>query len=151
MRSGDVATTAGPPRAGTPAAPRGLGRCLVGGFYLVMAGVHLGIVAVDPQTYAPFADHALFPFVRDGWGSIVMAAPAFWGLCLMALEITLGTLLLVGGRAARWGWTGVIAFHLLLMLFGFAFWIWCIPALALLVPLARHDLRAAHRPGARAG
>jgi hypothetical protein len=59
---------------------------------------------VDPQTYDAFADHALFPFVRAGWQQIVMAQPAFWGSCLMAGEIVLGTLLLVGGRAARWGW-----------------------------------------------
>lgn len=136
---GGVATLpeSAPPRH----AHRGLGRSLVGGLFLVMGGVHLGIVSVDPQTYDPFADHPLFPFVHDGWQSIVMAHPAFWGLCLMAGEITLGTLLLVGGRAARWGWIGVIAFHLLLMLFGFYFWVWCIPALALLVLLAGHDLR----------
>lgn len=136
---GGVATLpeSAPPRH----AHRGLGRSLVGGLFLVMGGVHLGIVSVDPQTYDPFADHPLFPFVHDGWQSIVMAHPAFWGLCLMAGEITLGTLLLVGGRAARWGWIGVIAFHLLLMLFGFYFWVWCIPALALLVLLARQDLR----------
>lgn len=142
---GGVATL--PESAPSTHAHRGLGRSLVGGFFLVMGGVHLGIVSVDPQTYDPFADHPLFPFVHDGWQSIVMAHPAFWGLCLMAGEITLGTLLLVGGRAARWGWVGVIAFHLLLMLFGFFFWVWCIPAVALLVLLARHDLRASAATG----
>ncbi|HET7433014.1 MAG TPA: hypothetical protein VFJ89_16010 [Nocardioides sp.] len=134
-------------QTGTTRARRGLGRSLVGGFFLVMGGVHLGIVAVDPQTYAPFADHPLFPFVHDGWHGIVMAHPAFWGLCLMAGEITLGTLLLVGGRAARWGWAGVIAFHVLLMLFGVYFWVWCIPALVLLVVLARRDLAPPADPG----
>jgi hypothetical protein len=135
-----------PVAVGTTGGRRALGRSLVGGFYLVMAGVHLGIVSVDPQTYAPFADHALLPFVRDGWQQVVMARPAFWGLCLMAGEIVLGTLLLVGGRAARWGWAGVIAFHVLLMLFGVAFWIWCLPALTLLVWLARRDLAAPPAP-----
>jgi hypothetical protein len=125
---------------------RGLGRSLVGGFFLVMGGVHLGIVTVDPQTYDPFADHPLFGFVHDGWQQIVMAHPAFWGLCLMAGEIALGTLLLVGGRAARWGWAGVIGFHVLLMLFGLGFWLWCVPALVLLVWLARRDLE---RPALR--
>jgi hypothetical protein len=133
------ATVASP--AGTTPRHRGLARSLVGGFYLVMAGVHLGIVAVDPQTYDGFADHALVGFVRDGWQTIVMPHPSLWGLLLMAGEITLGTLLLVGGRAARWGWAGVIGFHLLLMLFGFWAWLWCVPALVLLVYLARRDLR----------
>lgn len=116
-----------------------VGRRIVGGFYLTMGGVHLGLVAADAEVYRHFADEAFFAFVRDGWREVFMAAPEVWGLALMAGEIVLGTLLLVGGRAARWGWYGVIAFHLLLMLFGFGIWAWCIPALALLVWLARRD------------
>jgi len=126
------------------------GAALVGGFFLVMSGVHLGIVAVDPTTYGPFADHGLFGFVRTGWAEIVMAHPAVWGLLLMAGELTLGALLLLGGRFALAGWAGVIAFHLLLMLFGWWVWVWSVPVLALLVPLARHDVRAVgRRPLAR--
>ncbi|CUR57255.1 putative integral membrane protein [metagenome] len=120
-----------------------LGRQLVGGFFLVMGGVHLGIVATDPQQYENFADHGLFPFVRDGWADIVMANPAFWGLLLMAGEITAGTLLLAGGRAARVGWWAVIVFHVLLMLFGWWVWAWSVPVLVLLVWLRRLDLREA--------
>jgi hypothetical protein len=135
-----------PETAGTTRGRRGLGRSVVGGFFLVMGGVHLGIVSVDPQTYDAFADHALFTFVREGWQQVVMAQPAFWGLCLMAGEIVLGTLLLVGGRAARWGWTGAITFQVLLMLFGVGFWLWSVPAIALLVRLARRDLRPAPAP-----
>jgi hypothetical protein len=37
----------------------------------------------------------------------------------------------------------VIAFHVLLMLFGFGVWLWCLPALALLVVLARKDTTCA--------
>ncbi|MFC5730859.1 MULTISPECIES: hypothetical protein [Nocardioides] len=43
-----------------------VGRSVVGGFYLMMAGVHLGIVAADAETYRGFADGGLFAFVRDG-------------------------------------------------------------------------------------
>lgn len=124
----------------------GTARTVVGGFFLSMGGVHLGIVAADPQFYRPFADAALFPFVRDGWADIFMAAPVFWGLCMVAGETTLGVLLLAGGRAARLGWVGVIAFHLLLMLFGWGVWLWCLPALALLVPLAIRDWPRLTRP-----
>ena len=35
----------------------------------------------------------------------------------------------------------MIGFHLLLMLFGFWAWLWCVPALVLLVYLARRDLQ----------
>ena len=38
----------------------------VGGFYLAMGGIHIGIVAADAQTYRHFADAALFDFVRAG-------------------------------------------------------------------------------------
>lgn len=112
---------------------------LVGGFFLSMGGVHLGLVAADPETYRHFADHGLFGFVRDGWQDIFMANPEAFGLLLAAGETALGILLLLGGRAAAYGWAGVIAFHLLLMLFGFGIWLWCVPAVALLVYLARQD------------
>jgi len=125
---------------GTTPARRHLGREVVGGFFLTMGGVHLGLVSADAEVYRHFADHGLFPFVRDGWQRVVMAEPAVWGLLLMVGELILGILLLVGGRAARWGWAGVIGFHVLLMLFGFGFWLWSIPTLGLLLFLARRDL-----------
>jgi hypothetical protein len=117
---------------------------LVGGFFLVMGGVHLGLVSADPEVYRHFADHGLFAFVRDGWREIVMAAPAVYGLLLMAGEILAGGLLLLGGRAARVGWVAVIAFHVLLMVFGWWIWLWCIPVLTVLVTLARRDLVRSH-------
>jgi len=111
-------------------------RRVVGGFFLCSAGVHLGIVAADAQTYRGFADDALLALVRSGWSDVFMSAPELWGLAVFAGEALIGTLLLVGGRAARIGWVAAILFHLLLMLFGFGFWLWCVPALALLVPVA---------------
>jgi len=116
---------------------------VVGGFYLSMGGVHVGLVAADPQIYRPFADEALFPLVRDGWHDVFMSAPAAFGLLLALGETVLGVLLLIGGRAATVGWAGVIAFHVLLMLFGFGIWLWCLPALAALVVLARKDTSSA--------
>lgn len=130
-----------PARSSDRHANRALGRSLVGGFFLVTGGVHLGLVCADAQVYRHFADDGLFWFVRSGWQDIVMAAPAVYGLLLMAGEITAGSLLLIGGRAARVGWAAVIAFHLLLLLFGWWFWAWSVPALALLIWLAARDLR----------
>jgi len=77
--------------------------------------------------------------VRAGWSDVFMAAPVFWGLCLFLGETVLGTCLLAGGAWARVGWAGVIAFHVLLMLFGVGIWLWAVPALAVLVALARAD------------
>ena len=112
---------------------------VVGGFFLSMGGVHLGLVAADTETYRHFADSGLFGFVREGWQQGFMAHPATFGLLLAAGETALGVLLLLGGRFAAVGWAGVIAFHLLLMLFGFGVWLWSLPALVGLVYLARKD------------
>ena len=136
MTTHPVPTTIGGPRT---ARHPGLARRVVGGFYLSMGGVHVGIVAVDPTVYRSFADAAYLSFVRTGWNEIFMADPRMWGLALALGETLLGTALLVGGGWGRLGWIGVIGFHLALMLFGFGIWLWCIPALALLVPLARAD------------
>lgn len=138
-----MTTTAPPASAPTPLEQRqwvsGIGRSLIGGFFLVMGGVHLGLVAADAQVYLHFADHGLFGFVRTGWREVVMAAPAVYGLLLMTGEVTAGTLLLCGGRAARVGWVAVIGFHVLLLLFGWWVWAWCLPALAALTLLAHRD------------
>jgi hypothetical protein len=112
---------------------------IAGGFYLVMGGIHIGIVAADTATYRHFADGALLGFVRSGWSDLFMAHPATWGLLLAAGEITLGALLLTGGALARWGWTAVAAFQVLLMLFGWGFWLWSVPALAVIYLGARRD------------
>ena len=127
-------------------------RTIVGGFYLSMAGVHLGIVAADPDTYGHFADGSFLGFVRSGWDDVFMANPDRWGLALFAGETVLGACLLAGGRWARAGWVGVIAFHVLLMLFGFWVWLWSLPVLAMLVPLAVADWPSLVRaPSDRAG
>ena len=131
----DTAPQPGPQaQRGTPGAT-----LVAGGFYLVMGGIHVGIVAVDPGAYRPFADGALFGFVRSGWSDVFMAHPAIWGLLLAAGEITLGALLMTGGRSARWGWAGIAIFQLLLMLFGWGFWLWSAPALAVIYLGARRD------------
>jgi hypothetical protein len=131
--------TAGDPLAPGTSGRRHWGGPVIGGFYLSMGGVHLGLVAADVETYRHFADAGLFAFVRDGWQQIFMAYPAVFGLLLMAGETVLGILLLRGGRPASLGWAGAVLFHLLLMLFGFGIWAWCLPALALLIYLARRD------------
>lgn len=114
-------------------------RQFVGGFYLTMAGINAGIVFADPKTNQHFADGAYLNFVDQQWNDTVMANPSLWGLLLAGGEILLGALLLYGGTAARVGWLGVLAFHVLLMLFGPGIWLWCIPALAVLIPAARAD------------
>jgi hypothetical protein len=135
--SAGLLLNAQPPPATRRHRPRGaLARKVVGGFYLFTGGVHLGIVAADPEFYRHFADRALFDFVSSGWQNIFMAHPAAWGLVTAAGETALGLLLLRGGRSAKLGWAGVVAFHLALMIFGWGLWVWCVPALAFLILIA---------------
>jgi hypothetical protein len=132
-------TTTASRRRSARVAPSAVVRRVVGGFYLTMAGVHLGIVAADAGTYRHFADAAFLDIVRSGWEAVFMRTPELWGLALFAGELSIGVVLLVGRRAARLGWAAVIAFHLLLMLFGLGVWLWSVPVLLLLVPVAVRD------------
>lgn len=126
---------------------RGLSRKIVGGFLLYSGGIHLGIVAAGSDLYASFANEALFPAITGAWNGVFMSNPSAWGLLTSFAEAVLGVLLLHGGTGAKLGWIGVIAFHMALMLFGWGFWLWSIPALAFLVPSALKDWQAGSDPG----
>ncbi len=128
-----------PDAATTPAGWAYRVRRFTGGFFLVTAGVHLGIVVADPQFYRPFADGSPLAFVDEGWSQVVMRDPAAWGLVAFAGELAVGLLLLARGRLVRLGWVLVVAFHLLLPLFGPGFLLWSVPVLAVLLPAARRD------------
>jgi hypothetical protein len=114
-------------------------RSIVGGFFLTMGGVHIGLVSADTEIYRHFADGALVPGLSTLWRDVFMAHPAVWGLVLAAFEITSGTLLLMGGRTAKLGWVAVLGFHVALMGFGWGFWAWSVPVLTFLVPAALVD------------
>jgi hypothetical protein len=70
-----------------------------------------------------------------------MAHPAVCGLALALGELAIGVLILLGGRFARYGLLGAIAFHVALLLFGWGLLLWSVPALLLLVPLYRREIR----------
>ena len=114
----------------------------VGGFFLAMAGIHVGIVAADTEVYRHFADGAFFDVVHVLWRDVFMAQPQVWGLLLALGEVGIGVLLLIGGRAALIGYAAAIVFHLALMLFGWGAWLWSLPALALLTWLMRREAAA---------
>lgn len=117
-----------------------------GGFYLCMAGVHIGVVAADPQVYASYGENASMSWVSTLWADIFMANPAGWGLAAAAIEITIGVLLLVGGRPAKLGWIAVAAFQVALILLGWGYLLWIVPALLLAWFAARHDWPRLERP-----
>ena len=138
VSAGSVPATAQAPPAGRDVGRGGLRRA-VGCFFLFTGGVHLGMVAADVEVYRHFADGSLLPFVRDAWTSVFMAHAVLWALLVMTGEVAMGLLLVRGGAAAKVGWVGVIAFHVGLMLFGWGFWAWSVPALVFLIWAARRD------------
>jgi hypothetical protein len=111
----------------------------VGWFFLWTSGIHVGIVAADPGFYRHFADGSLLPGLTGVWDSLFMTHAAASGLVVAAGQAVLATLLLGPRRWHRVGWAGTIAFHVALMCFGWGFWLWCVPALTLLVRGARAD------------
>jgi hypothetical protein len=117
-------------------------RAILWGFVALFgsgAAIHTFLALVTPDSYQPFADAALFDWTRDAWQQIFMAHPTIWALLLAAAELTIASLLV---RARRIGYVCVILFHLALMLFGWGFWLWSVPALAFAVPAARNAFRA---------
>lgn len=137
-----------PARTGTTDVPgRGslltLSAHLVGCFFVWTSGIHVGIVAAGTDFYEPFAERPLFGWVAVGWREVFMAAPVVWGLAVAAGELAIGLCLLSPARTPRLaGWGAAIAFQVCLMLFGWGFWAWSVPALLLLVPSARADTRS---------
>lgn len=138
VSAGSVPATAEAPPTGREVG-RGTLRRAVGCFFLFTGGVHLGMVAADVEIYRHFADGSMLPFVREAWDDVFMAHAVLWALLVMTGEIAMGLLLLRGGAAAKVGWVGVIAFHVCLLLFGWGFWAWSVPALVFLVWVARRD------------
>ena len=103
------------------------------------AGIHTFLALVTPNSYDGFADAALFDWTHSAWQEVFMAHPTVWALLLAAAELIIAVLLV---KAPRIGYLAVIAFHLALMLFGWGFWLWSVPALSFAVPAARHAFRA---------
>jgi hypothetical protein len=63
-----------------------------------------------------------------------------------AFELAVGMLILASTCNTTIGLVAAIAFHLGLMLFGWGFWLWSVPMLALLVALLRFDFSNALGP-----
>ena len=117
-------------------------RISIGEFYLVMAGINIGLVVGDSEVYRHFADRGLFPFVRDGWADIVMAAPGVWIGLLAGGEISIGVALVAGGRWTLPGYAAIVVFHLALVLFGLGILTWSGPVLLLMSLVVRRELLA---------
>jgi hypothetical protein len=81
-------------------------------FFLLMGlGVNLGFVLFAPQMFVELgAAEPIVPLYVWFFTNIVAAAPAVWGLAVVAFEAAVGVLLLQRGVRARWGVAGAILF-----------------------------------------
>ena len=123
-----------------------VGRLAFGVMFTGGAAIHVAIVITGTETYRHFADTTFIPLVKQAWLSVFMAHAALLGLLLAAFELAVGLLILAGARKTVLGLVAAIAFHLGLMLFGWGFWFWSAPMLAMLIALLRYDFGNAMRP-----
>ncbi|MFC5139815.1 hypothetical protein ACFPK1_16360 [Actinomycetospora rhizophila] len=119
-----------------------VGRGAVGVLFIVGGALLHVINLVSGATYSGFADPAFFPWVTTTWQLVVVPdAVVFIGL-LALFEAVVGVLAISGGRATQIGYAGVIAFYLLLWLFGWMELVWVLVLIVPMLLLLRAERRA---------
>ncbi len=89
-----------------------LTRRFLGGFFILMGlGVNLVYVLLDPEGFVRIGTDAPLLGVY-GWAfaNIVALWPIALGVILASYEVALGTMMIMGGRAGRWGLLAGITF-----------------------------------------
>ena len=119
------------------------GRHAVGVLYLGAGAAVNGVFLLRGDDYAKFADGAYVRFVRDTWRDVVVPHHHAWIALLIAFELVVGVLALLGGRLTQLGYVAAIAFHVALLSFGWGFYLWSVPMVWALSVLLRGELRAA--------
>jgi hypothetical protein len=90
-----------------------LGRAICGGFFLLMGlGVNLPLAIIDPTLFALAGARALLPVYRWFFTDILMRTPLPFVIALIAIEVTIGVLILSRGKAVRLGLLGACLFCL---------------------------------------
>ena len=115
------------------------GRIVVGVLYLG-AGAAVNVVfLLRGDDYAKFADGSSIPFVRHTWRTLVVPDHHWFISALIAFELAVGVLALLGGRRTRLAYAAAIAFHVALLSFGWGFFLWSVPMVAALATLLRAE------------
>ncbi|HVW32270.1 MAG TPA: hypothetical protein VHL53_07010, partial [Acidimicrobiia bacterium] len=92
--------------------------------------------------YARFADGSSIPFVRHTWRTLVVPNHHWFISALVAFELAVGVLALLGGWRTRLAYAAAIAFHGALLSFGWGFALWSLPMIAALGTLLRAERSA---------
>jgi hypothetical protein len=72
--------------------------------------------------YTDFADTSYLPFVTDTWRSVVAPNQEIFIPLLIAFEVAVGVLVLLGGRKTQVALWAAIAFHVGLLFFGWEYY-----------------------------
>jgi len=119
------------------------GRRSVAALYLGAGAAVNAFFLLRGDDYAKFADGAYVRFVRDTWRDVVVPHHHLWIALLIAFELAVGALALLGGRRTHLSYVAAIAFHVALLSFGWGFYLWSVPMVWALSVLLRGELRAA--------
>lgn len=118
-----------------------VGRLAVGALFVLAGALVNALYLVTGTDYAGFADASYLAFVRDTWASVVAPNQEVWIGLLVAFEAIAGGLVWSGGRRATVGLIAIIAFHVLLLPFGWFIYAWSLPMLIGLGSLLRAHQR----------
>jgi hypothetical protein len=122
----------------SPRAAR-VGQLAVAALFIGAGALVNAVFLATGETYAKFADGAYVPFVRNTWRTLVVPNHYAFISLLIAFELLVGVLMLIGGKRAQLGLAGAIAFHVGLLSFGWGFYLWSIPMIGALALLLRAE------------
>jgi hypothetical protein len=136
-----VATVVGAVLANRSAAARCVGRAATAVLFLAGGALLHVVNLVSGANYSGFADPAHFGWVTLDWQAVVVPNPVLFIGLLAVFEAVVGVLAISGGRWTQLGYAAVIAFYLVLWLFGWIETVWCLvmlPAVVLLLRAEQH-------------
>lgn len=106
-----------------------------GAVFLASGLAHLLLMSLNPAAYDNFADASWWPLVAHAWRSVLVPNVHYLIPVLAAFELGVGCAIL-SRRFRMVGIAAAAAFNAALTLFGWGFFAWSLPALALLARFA---------------
>jgi hypothetical protein len=143
-----VATIVAAVLAGRRPRARYVARVAVAALFLVGGALLHVVNLATGADYTDFADPAHVGWVTETWREVVGPNQGFFIGLLAAFEIAVGVLAVVGGRATRLAYAGIIGFYLALCLFGWIEVVWALVMVPAMVLLFRAERAAAATPSA---
>jgi hypothetical protein len=111
----------------------------VGVLYLGGGATVNALLLLLGEDYADFAEGSYLPFVRDTWHTLVVPHHEAWISLLIAFELAVGVLALLGQRRTQLAYAAAIGFHAALLSFGLGFYVWSLPMIGALATLLRRE------------